>query len=79
MGENEGQFIGDRIGIMKDGSLIQVGQGLRPPEWIAEVLASRSRDMAAPTFAADGLYFLGPRYDADWGLPDHTPSYDWLP
>lgn len=61
------------------GSLIQVGQGLRPPEWIAEVLASRSRDMAAPTFAADGLYFLGPRYDADWGLPDHTPAYDWLP
>ena len=61
------------------GSLIQVGQGLRPPEWIAEVLASRSRDMAAPTFAADGLYFLGPRYDAEWGLPDHTPAYDWLP
>ena len=61
------------------GSLIQVGQGLRPPEWIAEVLASRSRDMAAPTFVADGLYFLGPRYDADWGLPDHTPAYDWLP
>ena len=61
------------------GSLIQVGQGLRPPEWIAEVLASHSRDMAAPTFAADGLYFLGPRYDAEWGLPDHTPAYDWLP
>ena len=61
------------------GSLIQVGQGLRPPEWIAEVLASRSRDMAAPTFAAEGLYFLGPRYDAEWGLPNHAPAYDWLP
>ncbi len=61
------------------GSLIQVGQGLRPPEWIAEVLASRSRDRAAPTFAAEGLYFLGPRYDASWGLPDHAPAYDWLP
>ena len=35
--------------------------------------------LAAPTFAAEGLYFLGPRYDADWGLPDHTPAYDWLP
>lgn len=61
------------------GSLVQVGQGLRPPEWIAEVLASRSRDRAAPTFAAEGLYFLGPRYDAEWGLPDHAPAYDWLP
>ena len=61
------------------GSLIQVGQGLRPAEWIAEVLASRSRDLAAPTFAAEGLYFLGPRYDAEWGLPDHAPAYDWLP
>jgi tRNA pseudouridine38-40 synthase len=61
------------------GSLIQVGQGLHPPAWIAEVLASRSRDVAAPTFAADGLYFLGPRYDAAWGLPDHAPAYDWLP
>ena len=61
------------------GSLIQVGQGLRPPEWLAEVLASRSRDRAAPTFAAEGLYFLGPRYDASWGLPDHAPAYDWLP
>lgn len=61
------------------GCLIQVGQGLRPPEWIAEVLASRSRDMAAPTFSPDGLYFLGPRYGSEWGLPQATPAYDWLP
>ena len=61
------------------GCLIQVGQGLRPPEWIAEVLASRSRDMAAPTFSPDGLYFLGPRYGSEWGLPQETPAYDWLP
>jgi tRNA pseudouridine38-40 synthase len=61
------------------GCLIQVGQGLRAPEWIAEVLASRSRDMAAPTFSPDGLYFLGPRYEPEWGLPAQTPAYDWLP
>ena len=34
---------------------------------------------AAPTFAADGLYFLGPVYEKRWGLPDRTPAYDWLP
>ena len=54
-------------------------QGLQPPEWIDAVLAARSRDAAAPTFAPDGLYFLGPRYDAHWGLPDRTAAYDALP
>ncbi|MCZ8294310.1 MAG: tRNA pseudouridine(38-40) synthase TruA [Hylemonella sp.] len=61
------------------GCLIVIGQGKQPPAWMAEVLAARSRDAAAPTFAPDGLYFLGPRYDAHWGLPDRTPAYDWLP
>ncbi len=61
------------------GVLITIGQGKKPPEWMAEVIAARSRDAAAPTFAPDGLYFLGPRYEAHWGLPDRTPAYDWLP
>jgi len=61
------------------GCLITIGQGKQPPEWMAEVIAARSRDAAAPTFAPDGLYFLGPRYDTRWGLPDRTPAYDWLP
>jgi tRNA pseudouridine38-40 synthase len=61
------------------GCLIAVGQGLKPPGWMAEVLAARSRDAAAPTFAPDGLYFLGPVYDPAWGLPTRTAAYDWLP
>ncbi len=61
------------------GCLIAIGQGKYPPEWMAEVIAARSRDAAAPTFAADGLYFLGPRYDPSWGLPESSPAYDWLP
>ncbi|WP_101049410.1 tRNA pseudouridine(38-40) synthase TruA [Macromonas nakdongensis] len=61
------------------GCLLMVGQGLRPPEWMAQVRDARSREVAAPTFAPDGLYFLGPVYAADWGLPDHAPPYDWLP
>jgi len=51
------------------GCLVFVGQGRRPSAWMAEVLDARSREAAAPTFAADGLYFVGPRYEDHWGLP----------
>jgi tRNA pseudouridine38-40 synthase len=61
------------------GCVVAVGTGSHPPEWMAEVLASRSRQAAAPTFAPDGLYFVGPRYDAAHGLPDRTPAMDWHP
>jgi tRNA pseudouridine38-40 synthase len=61
------------------GCFVKIGTGEKPPEWMAEVLAARDRDAAAPTFSPDGLYFLGPRYDAQWGLPDRTPAYDGLP
>jgi tRNA pseudouridine38-40 synthase len=61
------------------GSLIAVGQGLHAPGWMAEVLAARSRDAAAPTFAPDGLYFAGPYYDPAHGIPERTPAFDWLP
>lgn len=61
------------------GCLVAVGSGRRAPGWMAEVLAARSRDAAAPTFAADGLYFVGPYYDAVLGLPTHTAAMDWLP
>lgn len=61
------------------GCLVAVGQGRQPPGWMAEVLAAKSRDAAAPTFPPAGLYFAGPYYDAALGLPEHTPAMDWLP
>ncbi|MEY4754467.1 MAG: hypothetical protein RJA44_2142 [Pseudomonadota bacterium] len=61
------------------GCLIAVGSGTRSPQWLAEVLAARDRKLAAPTFPADGLYFLGPRYDAVHGLPERSAAFDWLP
>jgi tRNA pseudouridine38-40 synthase len=61
------------------GCLVAVGQGLQAPGWLAEVVAARNRDAAAPTFSPDGLYFLGPRYEARYGLPESTPPYDWIP
>ena len=61
------------------GCLVTIGQGKQPPRWMAEVLAARSRSSAAPTFPPEGLYFVGPRYDAHWGIPDRTDAYDGLP
>ena len=51
------------------GSLVYVGAGKQPSGWIAELLASRDRSKAAPTFAAEGLYLQRVEYDAKWGLP----------
>ena len=61
------------------GCLVTIGQGFEHPDWMREVLQARSRQVAAPTFSPDGLYFKGPVYDAHWGLPDTTPAFDWLP
>jgi tRNA pseudouridine38-40 synthase len=61
------------------GCLLAIGQGNHPPEWLAEVVAARRRDVAAPTFSPDGLYFLGPVYEERHGLPSRTAAYDWLP
>ncbi|MFM2239884.1 MAG: tRNA pseudouridine synthase [Pseudomonadota bacterium] len=61
------------------GCLVYVGQGMHPPDWLREVIAARNRDAAAPTFSPDGLYFAGPVYGPEWGLPTTTPAFDWLP
>jgi len=51
------------------GSLLKVGDGSRTGQWLDEVLASRDRNQAAPTFPPDGLYLTAVEYDALWGLP----------
>ena len=54
------------------GSLLPIGRGEENPEWLASVLASRDRAIAAPTAPAAGLTFLRPRYPAEWHLPDEV-------
>jgi tRNA pseudouridine38-40 synthase len=51
------------------GCLVYVGKGKYSPEWLADVLESRERRLAAPTFAPDGLYLRRISYDPKWGLP----------
>ncbi len=52
------------------GSLVYVGKGRHPPAWLGDVLAARSRKLAAPTLDAAGLYLARVVYDGKWGLPD---------
>jgi tRNA pseudouridine38-40 synthase len=61
------------------GCLIAVGTGKRSLAWMQLVLESRRRELAAPTFSAAGLYFVGPYYDAEHAIPAQTPAMDWLP
>ena len=61
------------------GCLVAVGNGSHNPAWMAEVLAARNRHVAAPTFPAAGLYFVGPYYDEAWKIPAHTAAMDWVP
>jgi tRNA pseudouridine38-40 synthase len=63
------------------GTLVYVGAGKQPPQWAAEVLRSRDRRVAAPTFAPDGLYLAGVEYDPAFGLPGprNHPLLDAFP
>ena len=51
------------------GSLVYIGCGRQPPEWMRTLLAARDRTEAAPTFEAAGLYLNGVDYDVAWQLP----------
>ena len=44
------------------GSVVEVGRGSRPPQWVGEVLATRDRARAGPTAPAHGLTLLGVTY-----------------
>jgi tRNA pseudouridine38-40 synthase len=54
------------------GCLVYVGKGKYQPMWMKQILESRERKLAAPTFAPDGLYLRHIGYDPKWGLPQGT-------
>lgn len=45
------------------GTLVEIGRGSHPPEWMAEVLASRDRKLAGPTAPACGLILAVVEYE----------------
>jgi tRNA pseudouridine38-40 synthase len=61
------------------GCLVYVGKGKHPPNWLAEVLASRDRRQAAPTFSPGGLYLAAVEYAPGWKLPAFSPNLIFCP
>jgi tRNA pseudouridine38-40 synthase len=51
------------------GALVYVGAGKHRPAWIEQVLLSKDRSQAAPTFAPEGLYLERVDYEPKWQLP----------
>lgn len=51
------------------GSLIEVGLGHQPPEWMGWLLAQRDRTLAAATAHAEGLYLVEVHYPEHFGIP----------
>ena len=47
------------------GSLVEVGRGNRPVDWLRTALERRDRRAAGPTAPADGLVFVDARYPED--------------
>jgi tRNA pseudouridine38-40 synthase len=50
------------------GSVVEVGKGHRPPEWIGELLSSKDRTLAGPTAPAHGLVLLRVLYPREPGM-----------
>lgn len=61
------------------GCFLQIGQGRQKPEWMAEVLVAKNRQIAAPTFMADGLYLAKITYPKEFGIPQPWLKNSWLP
>jgi tRNA pseudouridine38-40 synthase len=51
------------------GTLVYIGKGKHPPEWVEELLRSKDRRKSAPTFGPEGLYLEKIDYESKWGLP----------
>ena len=51
------------------GSLLLVGTGEKPQEWIGEVLDAKDRTVAGPTAKAEGLYLVDVTYPQNYQLP----------
>lgn len=54
------------------GSLLEVGSGKQPPEWIAWLLQQKDRTLAAPTAKSAGLYLVEVRYPSQFELPKNA-------
>lgn len=52
------------------GSLLTVGSGRKPPNWIAELITQADRSKSAPTASPSGLYLVNVSYPIHFKLPE---------
>ncbi len=51
------------------GTMLKVGKGERPVEWVEEVLINKDRTQAGMTAPPNGLTFTGVSYPPEFGIP----------
>lgn len=61
------------------GSLISVGRGEQPPEWIEWLLQQKNRQLAGATAKAEGLYLIDVDYPQQFELPREPIGPLFLP
>jgi tRNA pseudouridine38-40 synthase len=58
------------------GTLLQVGEGRRPPDDVVAVLAARDRSAAGPVAPPHGLCLVAVEYDDGWSVPTSARPFD---
>jgi tRNA pseudouridine38-40 synthase len=61
------------------GTLVYIGSGRQPVQWAQQILQSRNRTTAAPTFSPAGLYLTQVEYPQPFSIPINTASPFILP
>jgi tRNA pseudouridine38-40 synthase len=61
------------------GSLVKIGIGKESPDWMLAVLNAKDRNVAAPTFAPDGLYFSRVGYPDRFEIPEPNLAGSIIP
>lgn len=61
------------------GSLLTVGVGKESAEWLKTVLEAKNRQLASPTFMADGLYLARVGYPSHFEIPEPPLVNSFLP
>jgi tRNA pseudouridine38-40 synthase len=54
------------------GACLAVGMGRRPPQWVADLLATPSREQAAPVAPPHGLVLMGVGYPPPAAMADRV-------
>jgi len=61
------------------GTLVYVGKRKHPAQWTKQLLESRKRTLAAPTFGSEGLYLDAVEYEPRWNIPTIEAARTALP